>query len=86
MARLLGEAHVVEANGRFVLPVVLTPGEDGYLVATCPILPGCISQGRTREEALANISEAAQLTLSCRQAEGWDVPSEYALGEIEVSG
>ena len=40
------------------LSVVLYPGEDGYIVAKCPVLPGCISQGKTREEALANIKEA----------------------------
>ena len=37
--------------------VTLEIGEDGYLVAECPALPGCLSQGRTREEALANIQE-----------------------------
>jgi predicted RNase H-like HicB family nuclease len=45
------------------LPVILTPGEDGFLVAECPIIPGCISQGRTREEALRNIREAIELCL-----------------------
>jgi predicted RNase H-like HicB family nuclease len=44
-------------------PVVLRPGEDGWFVAECPVLPGCISQGRTREEALANIREAIELCL-----------------------
>jgi predicted RNase H-like HicB family nuclease len=76
----------VEAGGRFVLPVVLTPGEDGKIVATCPILPGCVSEGATREEALANIAEAAQLALSCRHNEGWDVPTTYELGRVEIPG
>ncbi|MEO8458599.1 MAG: type II toxin-antitoxin system HicB family antitoxin [Chloroflexota bacterium] len=40
------------------LPVILTPGEDGYIVAECPTLPGCMSQGHTEEEALNNIHEA----------------------------
>ena len=40
------------------LPVVLTPGEDGYIVVECPMLPGCISQGKTEAEALANIRDA----------------------------
>lgn len=84
MAEKMTETRIVAAGDRFVLPVVLTPGEDGYLVVTCPILPGCISQGRTREEALANIAEAARLTLACRQEEGWDLPSEYALAHVEV--
>ena len=38
--------------------VVLTPDEDGWIVAECPALPGCISQGKTEQEALANIKEA----------------------------
>ena len=45
------------------LPVVLSPGDDGYVVAECPVLPGVISQGRTRGEALANIREAIELAL-----------------------
>ncbi|MGD0073024.1 MAG: type II toxin-antitoxin system HicB family antitoxin [Candidatus Binataceae bacterium] len=53
------------------LPVILTPGEDGYLVAKCPVIPGCISQGRTREEALRNIREAIELCLENRESEGW---------------
>lgn len=40
--------------------VVVYPGEDGYWVAECPSLPGCISQGKTKEEAVANIKEAIQ--------------------------
>ena len=40
------------------LPVILTPGEDGYIVAECPTLPGCISQGRDEAEALRNVREA----------------------------
>lgn len=41
--------------------VLLYPGEDGYTVAEVPSLPGCVSQGTTREEALANIREAISL-------------------------
>ena len=41
--------------------VVLYPGEDGYVVAEVPSLPGCVSQGKTREEALANVREAISL-------------------------
>jgi predicted RNase H-like HicB family nuclease len=41
--------------------VVLRPGEDGWIMAECPLLPGCISQGRTRDEALENIREAIAL-------------------------
>lgn len=38
--------------------VIIYPGEDGCWVAECPSLPGCISQGKTRQEALLNIKEA----------------------------
>jgi predicted RNase H-like HicB family nuclease len=40
------------------LTVVLEEGEDGYIVASCPSLPGCYTQGKTEPEALANIREA----------------------------
>ena len=40
--------------------VIIYPGEDQYWVAECPSLPGCISQGTTKEEAIANIREAIQ--------------------------
>ena len=38
--------------------VVISHGQDGYWVAECPSLPGCISQGQTREDAVENIKEA----------------------------
>jgi predicted RNase H-like HicB family nuclease len=38
--------------------VVIYPGEDGYWVAECPSLPGCVSQGKTREEAITNARDA----------------------------
>lgn len=40
--------------------VIIYPGEDGYRVAECPSLAGCISQGKTKEEAITNIKEAIQ--------------------------
>jgi predicted RNase H-like HicB family nuclease len=38
--------------------VVLTPDDGGWIVAECPALPGCVSQGKSEQEALANIKEA----------------------------
>jgi len=49
--------------------VVLYPGENGYVVAECPELPGCASQGRTREDALANVREAIEGWLDVEAAE-----------------
>ncbi len=66
-------------------PVVIVPGEDGYFVAEIPILPGCISQGGTKQEALANIKEAAELCLESMDEEGRVLPKEYALDQVEVA-
>jgi predicted RNase H-like HicB family nuclease len=41
-----------------VFHVTLTKAEDGWIVAECPALPGCVSQGKDEQEALANIKEA----------------------------
>jgi antitoxin HicB len=38
--------------------IIVLQDEDGYFVAECPTLPGCISQGKTREEAIENIHDA----------------------------
>ena len=46
-----------------IIRVVVRKGEDGYFVANCPSLKSCWSQGKTREEALANIREAIELFL-----------------------
>ena len=46
-----------------IFKVVVKRGEDGYFVASCPSLKSCWSQGKTREEALANIREAIALYL-----------------------
>ncbi len=62
--------------GELKLPVILTPGEDGYIVAEVPVIPGCTSQGRIPEEALANIREAALLCLESIAEEGWTLPKE----------
>ncbi len=70
---VLGSTHTME------LPVILSPGEDGYLVAECPVIPGCISQGRTRAEALRNIREAIELCLEGQAEEGWRLPAEYEM-------
>ena len=55
------------------LTVSLDRDEDGAWIVECPSIPGCISQGTTRDEALANIKEAIQLCLEVRaeQALPW---------------
>ncbi len=56
--------------------VVLYPGEDGYWVVECPSLPGCVSQGETRQEAVANIKEAIEAYIAVIEEDGLPVPEE----------
>jgi predicted RNase H-like HicB family nuclease len=63
--------------------VTLQKGEDGFIIAECPALPGCITQGRTNEEALANIREAIELSLESRREHG--MPLAVEIAEVEVS-
>ncbi len=72
-------------SGAIRLPVILYPGEDGYIVAEVPVLPGCVTQGKTEEEALANATGAAELYLESMPEEGWTLPSEYSVGQIELT-
>jgi predicted RNase H-like HicB family nuclease len=56
--------------------VLIYPGDDGCWVAECPSLPGCISQGRTKEEAVINIREAIQAYIAALTEDGLPVPEE----------
>ena len=68
------------------LPVVLRTGEDGWVVAECPIIPGCITQGKDRNEALANIREAIAVCWETRAQEGWALPSSYEVVDVALAG
>jgi predicted RNase H-like HicB family nuclease len=56
--------------------VLLYPGEDGYWVAECPSLPGCISQGGTKEEAVVNIREAIAGYVAALEQDHLPVPED----------
>ena len=56
--------------------VIIYPGEDQYWVAECPSLPGCVSQGRTREEAIENIREAIQGYIAALEEDQLAVPAD----------
>jgi predicted RNase H-like HicB family nuclease len=62
--------------------VTLTNSEDGYVVAECPGLPGCFSQGKTRQEAIENIREAILLSVETRKAH--NLPITVETEEVEV--
>lgn len=66
--------------------IYLEQDEDGVFVATCPALPGCVSEGRTRAEATANIREAVEGYLKSLKKHGDPVPPSILEEVIEVSG
>ena len=76
--------ELVHDDNIYRLPVVLREGEDGYIVATCPLLPGTTTQGRTRDEALANVREAAIVALASAAEEGWSPPLSFSIERVEV--
>lgn len=63
-------------------PVTIYEDEEGWYVVECPVIPGCMSQGRTEEEALRNIAEAIQLCLEVRREKG--LPLTIRTAEVEV--
>lgn len=65
------------------LLVTLDRDETGMIVAECPAIPGCISQGRTEEEALGNIREAIAGCMEARAQAG--MPLTVAVREVEVA-
>jgi len=64
--------------------VLIEQDEDGKFVATCPMLPGCISEGDTRQEALANIREAIAAYIESLRKHGEPVPPPISEEVIEV--
>ena len=64
--------------------VLIEADEDGVFVAEVPSLPGCISQGATREEALVNIKEAIALYVESLEAHGEAVPPPITEELVEV--
>lgn len=63
--------------------VTIDRDEDGIWVVECPSIPGCVSQGKTKDEALTNIKEAIQLCLEVRAEKG--LPLTIETKQIEVA-
>ena len=64
--------------------VIIDQDESGKFVATCPTLPGCISQGNTRQEALANIQEAIAGYLKSLSKHNEPLPPPISEEVVEV--
>lgn len=63
--------------------VTLDRDEDGVWIAECPSVPGCVSQGETKEEALTNIKEAISLCLEVRSERG--LPLTIETRQVEIA-
>lgn len=66
--------------------IVLEKDEDGWIVATCPSLPGCVSQGKTERQALKNMKEAVELHLQTLAEDGIPIlPKKSNKKEVTLS-
>ncbi len=64
------------------LVVTIERDEDGMMVAECPAIPGCVSEGKTEQEAIANIKDAIKQCLEVRAEQG--MPLTVATREVEI--
>ena len=64
--------------------ITLEQDEDGFIVASCPALPGCHSQDRTKAEAIANIKEAIRGYIASKRKHGEPMPITD-VEEVEVA-
>ena len=78
-------AGATQRGERRRFTVGFSRGEDGYVLASVPALPGCHSQGRTIEEARLNIREAMQGYLASLKFLGEPIPAEETVEQVEVS-
>ncbi len=67
------------------LSVILERDETGMIVAECPAIPGCVSQGRTEEEALVNIHEAIVGCLEVRAEQGLPLTVRTVQVDVDVA-
>ena len=65
--------------------ITLEQDEDGFIIAGCPALPGCHSQGRTEEEAIANIREAIRGYIASMRRHGEPIPRITEVREVEIA-
>ena len=63
--------------------ITISQDEDGTFIAECPAIPGCVSQGKTEEEAQANVQEAIKECLEVRAEQG--LPPTVATRQVEVN-
>ena len=75
--------HTFSSGRKMKYKVVISEGEDGWYVVECPSIPGCVSQGKTIEEALENVKDAIQGCLDVLN-ERIEIKGEEKLMEVAV--
>ena len=74
-------------HGERQIPLLVEKGEDGFYVVECPVFSGCVTQGKTIDEALKNIREVIELCLeekNNQQALRWYRPVEIGLHTVSI--
>ncbi len=66
------------------LKIILEEGMDGYIIAHCPALKSCVTQGRTEDEALQNIKEAIELYLEVDPMDNHLKKGQYKICELAI--
>jgi predicted RNase H-like HicB family nuclease len=79
------EDPTISDEAQITYTAVLTPGDDGFVLAQIAEVPEAISQGRTLEEAKANVAEALQLALAWRRDEGEPLPARVQVTVASVT-
>ena len=77
------QSDTMEHNLTMKFPTVIYQDEDGVWIVECPAIPGCASQGQTREEAIENIKEAISLCLEVRAERG--MPLSFETSDVEIA-
>jgi predicted RNase H-like HicB family nuclease len=71
-------------SGAIRLPITIDRDEDGIWIVECPSIPGCVSQGSTKQQALVNIRNAIKLCLEVRAERGLPLTVETSQIEVRV--
>lgn len=79
------ETPLNSEHARVTYTAVLTPGDDGFVCAQIAEVPEAISQGRTLDEAKANVVEALELALEWRRDEGETLPATAVVTVVPVT-
>jgi len=83
MSTELIKVTIKTKGAEMIFNVTIDRDEDGVFVVECPSIPGCVSQGKTKEEAVENIKDAIKLCLEVRAEKG--MPLTIETKQIEVA-